>query len=59
MKPRLFGDILPFIGFREYRVDWDLIADEELPSDWWGVPVKFFEMEWFGRGVQLFMEIDA
>lgn len=45
---RLFGDILPFIGFRNHPVDARLRKLLQLPAH--VKELTFFEVEWFGRG---------
>jgi hypothetical protein len=48
---RLFGDVLPFIGFEDVEID-----TKDIPElgDRQGLPTKvvgaFFTVEWFGRG---------
>lgn len=47
-RPRIFGDILPFIGFR--RLDDDDVREiglDPCPGYYW----QSIEVEWFGFGV--------
>ena len=48
---RLFGDILPFIGWRVVGVDNEGMPSEEAPR--W--EADSFEVEWFGIGMVLFV----
>lgn len=48
---RLFGGILPFIGFREEPVDPDLRAFFDLPED--QETITTFQVEWFNCGLSI------
>jgi hypothetical protein len=54
---RIWGGILPFIGFKKFYVDergFPLLNEEANPipvSPWWS---DVFTIEWLGRGILLF-----
>lgn len=48
---RLFGGILPFIGFRDEPVDDDMRSFFDLPED--QQTISTFQVEWFNCGFSL------
>lgn len=53
---RLFGTILPFIGFREYVLDDELRQFLDLPPEI--ESINAFQIEWFGLGATFFYNVD-
>lgn len=49
---KLFGGILPFIGWRHMYLDYDSQPCEKECARWFA---DVFEIEWFGCGVALYM----
>lgn len=50
---RLFGDVLPFIGFRKITVDSEGTPCGCIVEEHWDADA--FEVEWFGHGMILFI----
>lgn len=54
---KIFGGILPFIGFRRREMAWgeavDLGVDELMVTRDGRVAIEVFEIEWLGAGVTL------
>ena len=46
---RIFGGILPFIGFRDEPVDDELRAFFDLPAE--QKTISTFQVEWLNRGI--------
>lgn len=49
---RIFGDILPFLGFRRLNAEQSMEIGLDEPSK--GFEWETFEVEWFGIGLVIF-----